>query len=213
MRRAKPEWLNNPNIATSIRKLENQCKRSTTRRGSVRILREQNEKLPTMEVKYQKRAAAAVKCYTKISVGRCQPNVPLDLSDVLCEKMVILCMKCELADVWFIEASTTLLSYQKKYQWETRRAAANLEKMVWVVGSGSCSSMETSVTRTPCFKNVGGAETVAWEPRFGNGKALVFNNSKELCRWSWAYRKRSRILRWWWSGGEPRTLVFRREHQ
>ncbi len=36
MQRAKPEWLNNPNIATSIRKLENQCKRSTTRRGSVR---------------------------------------------------------------------------------------------------------------------------------------------------------------------------------
>ena len=79
-------------------------------------LREQNEKLPTMEVKYQKRAAAAVKCNTKISVGRCQPNVPLDLSDVLREKMVILCMKCQLADVWFIKASTTLLSYQKKHQ-------------------------------------------------------------------------------------------------
>ena len=79
-------------------------------------LREQNEKLPTMEVKYQMRAAAAVKCNTKISVGRCQPNVPLDLSDVLCEKMVILCMKCELADVRFIKANTTLLSYQKKHQ-------------------------------------------------------------------------------------------------
>ncbi len=37
MRRAKPEWLNNPKIATNIRKLENQCKRSTTHRGSVRI--------------------------------------------------------------------------------------------------------------------------------------------------------------------------------
>ena len=77
-------------------------------------LRELDEKLPTMEVKYQRRAAAAVKCNTKISVGRCQPNVPLDLSDVLCEKMVILCMKCQLADVWFITASTTLLSYPKK---------------------------------------------------------------------------------------------------
>ncbi len=141
-------------------------------------LREQDEKLPTMEVKYQKRAAAAVKCNTKISVGRCQPNVPLDLSDVLCEKMVILCMKWELADVWFIKASTTLLSYQKKHQWETRRAAANLEKMVGVVGSGSCSSMETSVTRSPCSKYVGGAETVASEPRFGNGKPWFLTIAK-----------------------------------
>ncbi len=172
-----------------------------------------------MEVTYQKRAEAAVKCNTRINVGRCQPNVPLDLSDVLCEKMVILCMKWELADVWFIKASTTLLSYQKKHQWETRRAAANLENMVGMVGSGSCSSMETSVTRRSVFQIHRWSGSLCVGTAFWKWKALVFNNSKELCRWSWAYRKRSRILRWWWVwrwatyvGFPPRAPIIRCGH-
>ena len=72
--------------------------------------RQPEEALPRLKVENFKKAAVAFRANTGIGIDGISPKVPLELSDELCEEMVVFLQNIDMAGVRSTNASTTLFS-------------------------------------------------------------------------------------------------------